>query len=517
MDVRATLLDQEAQLIRSLSLVRAKLNELALISCLPSEILESIFSICISRIYSSKRPKFSLSWTQVCRRWRQISLNSSRLWSCIDLSNPKFAQEFLLRSGRSPLSLVSLWTSKFCEDSPKLQSHVERLERVDLFLFPEDMQALFLSLQSNKLVNVRDLSLRIPSVCKPFASSVELPSVSRLCLESVAIPWTHCGSLTDLTLRGLGVEFSPTLVELGVLLDQSPFLKVVRLENIHPSHGDIDPPPVHLRYLEELIIAGVPHITSDILSLVLIPPTSKLRISYPYDLTSDLSSLFHATRNGTLWSDIEVMSTIANTIRIHRHVVHFTALEESRGSFADLDEDHWQSSMISVSSARIARTATSSLSSVINPTSIACLDLGTSALLEILPCTLEACLLSLHNLEHIHVAFNELTDLLSFLSRPPPATFVSSTIVCCPNLQRLSFGSSSSQARLWPRFYERWMQLIIRCLRLRYELVGVPLGLLDLHWCCGISPSCVEMQALKDELWVVEIGLIAKRGVSIEH
>ncbi|KAF6758247.1 hypothetical protein DFP72DRAFT_888480, partial [Ephemerocybe angulata] len=99
---------------------------------IPVEILELIFSICVSWLHPDcrygtppnalvgpaytglpcRRPKYSLAFTQVCRKWHWVARTSPRLWSTIDLSNTSLAHYAITRpAGWSPLAPLDIVTT----------------------------------------------------------------------------------------------------------------------------------------------------------------------------------------------------------------------------------------------------------------------------------------------------------------------------------------------------------------------------------------------------------------------
>ncbi|KAJ6588121.1 hypothetical protein B0H19DRAFT_1057373 [Mycena capillaripes] len=88
--------------------LQTRRNSLASISRLPTEVLAPILDLCPAM--EADKPEFKtgkfilgLTVSHVCRRWREIAMKSSRFWSGIVLSRPRWALEMLHRSRAAPL------------------------------------------------------------------------------------------------------------------------------------------------------------------------------------------------------------------------------------------------------------------------------------------------------------------------------------------------------------------------------------------------------------------------------
>ncbi|KAF9002504.1 hypothetical protein BDQ17DRAFT_1356977 [Cyathus striatus] len=81
---------------------------------LPTEILQEIFNCCfdwvdhrycvVDAVVRYGRQK-TITLSQICQRWRYVTLSMPQLWSYIILKNPSLVQLWLERSGSSPLYL----------------------------------------------------------------------------------------------------------------------------------------------------------------------------------------------------------------------------------------------------------------------------------------------------------------------------------------------------------------------------------------------------------------------------
>ena len=463
-----------------LSSVFSKLNALGPISSLPAEILEHIFGFCVSWIYGHEKTKHSLAWTQVCFSWRRISFNSIRLWQRIDLCNPRYANQFLVRSKEAPLSVVSTSPLKVTTDS--LALHAGRLHSIDVFLFPDDMAHLFSSI-GGSLTNLIHLSLKIPQTSSALFLDILLPRVRRLALDGITVPWNNCRNLTHLSLRGLDPESCPSIPQMHQLFAQSPYLESIRLENFMPKNFLLDDnltQPFPLEHLKDMIISSVPLKIVALLSGMLIPASCRLQLYFSF--SESLQSIFpHGIPQMKIGHRLDT-----STIRLSQHSVRFILNKTHRWS-EDLSR-----SLFSISSAsHVAIHICKSLDYLLDTSCITALELNTGVLFNIPNHDLHHLLATLTNLEALSIAFNDLEEILKILSstvQPPPLNLL------CPRLVEVSFSKSDSS--MWWQFGERWLDSIINFARVR-QRYSLPIHTFEFFQCCGVSHATVgELQEI---------------------
>lgn len=476
--IRNMLLAEEMRLAAALSSVRSKLNALQPVSCLPSEILEEIFDVCVSWLYGHHKPKHRLAWTQVCCSWRQISLNSSRLWQRIDLCDSRFADEFLVRSKEAPLSIVSASPLKLTTDN--LALHINRLRCIDVFLFSDDMVRLFTSIGPTLSTAMTHLSLKVPSKSSPLALDVDIPFVHHLALDCVAIKWHTCQNLVHLSVRGLSPECCPSITELHDILEASPNLEFVRLENLTPpTLATESRRPISLIHLTDMIISAQPNIVSAILASLLLGPSTRLQ------LFASLSESLHTLFPSGLPYLHGAARSSTGTVRLSRHSAHF--LRHGSPAWSETSAQ----TLFSISSAPpLSTRVCASLAHLLDLNCVTRLELNTGMLFDIPLAVLAALLTGLRSVATLCVAFNELADLLWILqghvqdaSRDGGPGAVPR--VCLPRLRTLAFSKPSD---LWYHFSDRWLEPTVACAQARC-LLGAPFETLEFYRCNGISPE----------------------------
>ena len=481
---------EETQLTQTLSAIRTRLNALLPISRLPTELLLEIFIICVSWLYTPhghniKRIQNPLAFTQVSRTWRLASLSSPHLWSKIDLSNPLFAFHFLQRSKKVPLSLISALPLKL--DTDVLAPHAHRLSSIDLFLFPDDMESLFARVGPH-LKSVTELSLKVPPVSCCLALDLSFPHVRKLTLDCVSIQWEHIQNLTHLSLRGLSPEFCPSLTRLLSIFEKSPYLTYVRLENIttplSSSCSSFSQNTIHLPHLNEMTISSQPTTISSLLSLLLLSPPARLQLFSRLPPNSDLHTLF--PRGLPFSSPPPTISTI----RLARYATYL--LRPSAPAWSDTPSNL---ALSLSSSLPVALPSVNSLSQhhLLPLSLVTSLELATGVLIDLPQKDLQRLLYNLDDLEYLRVAFNDLTDILSFLS---PSSSCDNPKIPCPKLKSISFNKPSD---LWWHFRVNWLPLVLACARAR-KVLGCPFGRVEFVRCHGLGVEAVEGEAGVEEM-----------------
>ncbi|KAH9891340.1 hypothetical protein C8Q73DRAFT_703845 [Cubamyces lactineus] len=128
--------------------IRAQLNLLSPTARLPLEILVQCFEHVMSYVLSTRGSSFQgrrdihqfpfrplITITHVCKRWREVALSTSALWTCIDDERPAQMEAFLARSQHTPIRL-HLTTKDLLRTALVLNTHASRMRRLDLTIHP---------------------------------------------------------------------------------------------------------------------------------------------------------------------------------------------------------------------------------------------------------------------------------------------------------------------------------------------------------------------------------------------
>ncbi|KZV62832.1 hypothetical protein PENSPDRAFT_758406 [Peniophora sp. CONT] len=280
-------LDAEAEGIRLvLSAVNERRNELALPSLLPPEVLARIFSYLVD-VYPMKLDFLhalslgkdwhkGVGWiyvTHVCRRWRNVAINDSSLWTQLSLTANRPWHTFLERAKGASLFISGDRTVEhpsaiegLIQSIHQHQYHIQELSSGPLH--PNTLRELVAGL-TGPLPRLQKLALGMPPDSgHPLVSllphALTAPNLRQLQLSQVSFPW-GCGSatLTHLHLHyenpASHVPYSFT--DISSTLRGMPSLKSLRLVEALPEHPSSAPLPseIHLPKLFEIVIVTRNH------------------------------------------------------------------------------------------------------------------------------------------------------------------------------------------------------------------------------------------------------------------
>lgn len=240
---------------------------------LPSELLLAIIheyvAICRRRTQKRLAGRF-YTWikvTHVCQHLRAVAIADPTLWNMVNVVQPDFLQELLVRSQQTPLTYE---IGHIAQSDAALQSvglMLESLDRVAEFKylyssshfgkFPE-IGASAPLLRSLTVHNAEQIHPRGATVKAPrFFSDCELPSLEKL--DVALLPYSSIQSMFRPTLKSLTISTCTIPGIASVLLDalqDMPLLETLKLHQVLPEHSttrkEASSPVVslsHLRYL----------------------------------------------------------------------------------------------------------------------------------------------------------------------------------------------------------------------------------------------------------------------------
>ncbi|KAF8189192.1 hypothetical protein K438DRAFT_1833121 [Mycena galopus ATCC 62051] len=272
--------------------LRTRRNSLAFIACLPTEVLTPILELA-QTIYEDKpdfrTAKFVLGLTvsHVCRRWREIALKSSKVWTNIVLSRPRWALEMLHRSRAAPLVIGVDFSSTLPKNSAARDLVLAQLFRVqELHLYMPDGCGIPASiLLPAPLLDTFHLQFAGPSECFITATlfQAEVPRLRHMSLHYCQL---ELDSALWENLVSLELVNSPVSV---ALLATMPHLRALTLNTSFPETSDSEPTVLDLDTVD---LTGSIWLCCRFLQAVSIPK-SRILLNVRYT-SSDLRFLWDA-------------------------------------------------------------------------------------------------------------------------------------------------------------------------------------------------------------------------------
>ncbi|KAI0264927.1 hypothetical protein BC834DRAFT_970488 [Gloeopeniophorella convolvens] len=311
-EARAALLKEAENLKTRLRSVYTQFNTLLPISLLPPELLSRIFRFLRDDDYYSASSR-KLHWirvTRVCRQWHQIALDDVSLWSTIvdPGYNQKCLSEMLSRSKRSTINL-EITSQLSSEMFNALSELFPRIRALSLPTPAQDSPQLQGLLRSIAPL-LEDFSFK--SMCyrttvqenanlsgEPKLFNGQAPKLRKLCLEYIAIPWTHLPR-QNLTHLSVVVGSEPDLpLSLGtmdqlvdLLVENGPSLQVLKLAKCLPptpsQRARTD--PIALPRLYELELDGPTSHVMRLFELLETPSLMLLRLNLTSKSHAEISS-----------------------------------------------------------------------------------------------------------------------------------------------------------------------------------------------------------------------------------
>ncbi|EPQ60163.1 hypothetical protein GLOTRDRAFT_134903 [Gloeophyllum trabeum ATCC 11539] len=306
----------ESRLLR----LRADINALAPVSCLPVELLSRIFQLVVDwelddvqtndeqvlrrRLgQHARKDRYRLQWISichVCRAWRTVALTCAVLWRRPFFFNAELTKLMLARSRDAELDILacSYHGSLTHTDTQALRlvaPHMRRVRKVDIVLSDVGLHEFlngaidvpaprlrYLSLQSfhSFRISARNLTLRLPSDI--FQSNA--PNLRTLRLRGWGVDWDSplLTMLTHLELQSVPARWRATVDEIVSALARLPSLERLGLASATRASADSEAPgapPAALPRLAKLMLRDEIGVCLALLERLAVPPGIPLSIS----------------------------------------------------------------------------------------------------------------------------------------------------------------------------------------------------------------------------------------------
>ena len=297
--------------------LKGRINTIAPISKLPPEMLAEVFLHVVANYHCEpgrlvhNAAMFSYKWitiTHVCRAWRDIALNTPRLWSYLVLASPEMTEMVLARSKMAPLCVTATILSASDWRFKLLETIMQNSRRIkDVYVVgsarvlrslvakwsgPADLlESIFLTES-----RVYDPMAIFPSghltsdvLPKLFASHT--PKLRHLEIDRTVITWDNpllCSSLTTLRIscRRENLQRNGTFPQFLAALENMPLLEHIHLIEAIPRVPEDTtslPPatrsPVALPHLRNLEVISDIFDCANFLNHVTFPSNARLHVN----------------------------------------------------------------------------------------------------------------------------------------------------------------------------------------------------------------------------------------------
>ncbi|KAF9494048.1 hypothetical protein BDN71DRAFT_1014098 [Pleurotus eryngii] len=243
-----------------------KNTRLLTVSKLPPEVLSMVFeSLALEATphsyYTCDAYKHLLPATQVCRPWRQVALDSPRIWGCIfGFASPRIVELFLERAKSAPLYLVAPGYYSNEKTLLAVLNHLDRLKEINLGCKPEWVKRIISEPTPQlEVITLKNASQSSPDALQFLADA--FPVLQHLSLTGYTLQTRRTASLTNLRSliiksdRHGGNSSRTDTVELFTMLNDLALLSSLTLiDALAPLGGPVSPLSVDLPSLRHLSI-----------------------------------------------------------------------------------------------------------------------------------------------------------------------------------------------------------------------------------------------------------------------
>ncbi|OAX43277.1 hypothetical protein K503DRAFT_796498 [Rhizopogon vinicolor AM-OR11-026] len=304
-----------AALAESMRALRSRRNSLARISCLPPEILATVFKHIVggeglNNYTGNYHCPPCLKVTHVCGHWRRVALECPSLWAYIDWISPCWIVVMLERSKKAVL-VVSCNASTLPRDSlERVLSQLPRIKVLRLHTYLSDIDRVLDHLSSQPAPLLQNFKFSVIGGDSHLASSPmsdtifqgQAPQLRGVELTTRSVSWTSCifSGLRTLYVRRIGSASSSTLPELLSALTRMPDLERLTLERLSISGGNNVVDRVPLARLKSIVLSVAIHTSVALFAHLALPDDAKIVLNLTeIEGHQNFSDLFSAMDAGS--------------------------------------------------------------------------------------------------------------------------------------------------------------------------------------------------------------------------
>ncbi|KAJ8588943.1 hypothetical protein M405DRAFT_818920 [Rhizopogon salebrosus TDB-379] len=319
-----------ATLAESIRALRSRRNSLARISCLPPEILTTVFKHVEEENYSGvyHYPR-CLTVTHVCRHWRRVALECPCLWTTINWTSARWIGPMLERSKKSPLVVKYVASTLLLDRLEQALSQLPRIKVLQLHLFQSDADRILVHLLSHPAPLLQNFEFSIIGGSFRLSDAIfqgQAPQLRSLVLANCSFTWTSC---LFSGLRALHLEGTPSsLPELLRALGRMPDLERLTLKqlSIISEGSKVSFDRVPLARLKSIVLHATIQTAVAILAHVALPDDTKIVLNLTkIEGPQALSDLFSAMDKGPGKFDF-VFRSLRADLSFLSSVVQFSTL-----------------------------------------------------------------------------------------------------------------------------------------------------------------------------------------------
>ncbi|OJA15530.1 hypothetical protein AZE42_07292 [Rhizopogon vesiculosus] len=305
-----------AALAESMRALRSRRNSLARISCLPPEILATVFKHIVegegpNNYTDNYRRPPCLKVTHVCGHWRRVALECPSLWAYIDWISPCWIAVMLERSKKAVL-VVSCNASTLPQDSlERVLSQLPRIKVLRLHLYLSNIDRVLDHLSSQPAPLLQNFKFSVIGgdshlASRPMSDTIfqgQAPQLRGVELTIRSVSWTSCifSGLRSLYVQGIGFPTSSTLSELLSALTRMPDLERLTLERLSIISGEnnvVDRVP--LARLKSIVLSVTIHTSVALFARLALPDDTKIALNLAkVEDHQNFSDLFSAMDTGS--------------------------------------------------------------------------------------------------------------------------------------------------------------------------------------------------------------------------
>jgi hypothetical protein len=362
---------QIAALAESMRALRSRRNSLAPISCLPNEVLATVFKHLAEEKSFQSYPGANHSppcvrVTHVCRHWRQVALEYPSLWAFVDCTCARWIGVMLERSKKAALVVTCNASSLPPECLEQVLSQLPRIKVLRLYSHPWDVDRALVHLSSQPAPLLQNFKFVVIGgefrhTFRPVSDVIfqgQVPQLRSLELTTGSFGWTSCifSGLRTLYVRGIGFTSSSTLSEFLPALRRIPELEWLTLERLSIVSGEnrVSSDKVPLARLKSIVLDATIQTAVTLFTHLTLPCNAKIAL----DLTNieghqNISDLFSAMDKGpgksgpalrslcTLLSPASIVVQFSKSMESERLYSSKTSHKDVRLSV----QFHWDSSV----------------------------------------------------------------------------------------------------------------------------------------------------------------------------